>query len=173
MRLRQVLALAAGVVLVVLGTGSPHRAHAAGQGENNPDVIEIRHYKLTLDVAQKTAAAMQKINQMIAANPSLNGAIGATSDDTASKPLTQQAQNIDAKFPQIAAVIHANGLATREFLVVVGAIINDVGWVTMKKGGMVKSYPPGMITPENAALVEGNWDTFQALGAKMTPPDSR
>jgi hypothetical protein len=173
MRSQQVLTFVSGFVLVALSAALLNPAYAAGQGDNNPDVIEIRHYKLTMDVAQKTAAAMQKINQLIATNPSMNGAIGATSDDTASKPLTQQAQNIDAKFPQIAAVIHANGLGTREFLVAVGAFINDVGWVSMKKGGAVKAYPPGMITPENAALVEANWDAFQALGAKMSPPETR
>jgi hypothetical protein len=173
MRLRRAHAVASGVALLAFAWATTNRASAAGQGDNNPDVIEIRHYKLTMDVAQKTAAAMQKINQLVASNPGLKGAIGATGDDTASKPLTPQAQNIDARFPQIAAVIHANGLGTREFLVAVGAIINDVGWVGMKKGGMVKAYPPGMITPENAALVEANWEAFQSLAAKMSPPDSR
>jgi hypothetical protein len=172
MRTQHVLTFVSAIALVALAASAPTRALAAGQGDNNPDVIEIRHYKLTMDVAQKTAAAMQKINQLIVANPSLNAAIGAN-NDTQSKPLTQQAQDIDTKYPQIAAVIRANGLATREFLVATGALINDMGWVGMKKGGMVQAYPPGMITPENAALIEGNWEAFQALGAKMSPQESR
>ena len=56
---------------------------------------------------------------------------------------------------------------------ITGAIINDVSLVGMKKQGMIKTYPAGMITAENAALIEANWDAFQAIGAKMTPPDSK
>jgi hypothetical protein len=110
---------------------------------------------------------------MVAANPSLNAALDAGSGTTGKKPITQQAQDIDAKFPQIAAVIHQNGLGTREFIVIAGALINDLGWVSMKKSGMVKEYPPGMMTAENIALIDANWPAFQALAAKMTPPSTR
>jgi hypothetical protein len=159
-----------GVAMVALTAGAMGAAQA---GDNNPDVIEVRHYALTLDKAQKTATALQSINQLVAANPSLNAAMDAGSDSTGKKPITQQAQDIDSKYPQVAAIIKANGLATREFIVLIGAIINDVGLVGMKKSGMMQAYPPGMITPANAALIEGNWDAFQALTAKMTPPISR
>jgi phenylacetate-coenzyme A ligase PaaK-like adenylate-forming protein len=136
-------------------------------------VIEVRHYKLTLEKAQKTATAMQSINQLVAANPSLNAALDAGSGTTGKKAITQQAQDIDAKYPQIAAIIRTNGLTTREFIVATGALINDIGWVMMKKQGMVKDYPPGMITAENAALIEGNMAAFQEIGAKMQPPSTR
>ena len=175
MRLREALSLLAGSVMVMLAAGAMSAPVSGAQaaGDNNPDVIEVRHYVLTLDKAQKTATAMQSLNQLVAANPSLNAAMDAGSDSTGKKPITQQAQDIDSKYPQVAAIIRANGLATREFIVLTGAIINDMGWVSMKKSGMVPAYPPGMITPANAALIEGNWDAFQALTAKMTPPDSK
>jgi len=108
------------------------------QSDNNPDVMEVRHYQLTMDKAQKAANALQSINQLVAANPSLNAALDAGSDSTSKKPITQQAQDIDTKYPQVAA------------------IINYLGWVGMKKQGMIKAYPAGMITPENAALIEAN-----------------
>jgi hypothetical protein len=176
--MREALSLLTGLAMVLLaaaamgapGAGAPR---AAGAGDDDPDVIEVRHYALTLDKANKTATAMQSINQLVAANPSLNAAMDAGSSTTGKKPITQQAHDIDSQYPQIAAIIHANGLATREFIVLTGAIINDVGWVGMKKSGMVQAYPPGMITPENAALIEGNWDAFQAIAAKMTPPNTR
>ncbi len=175
MKLREAFSLLAGAAMVVLAAGAMGAPFSGAQaaGDNNPDVIEIRHYVLTLDKAQKTATAMQSINQLVAANPSLNAAMDAGSDTTGKKPISQQAQDIDSKYPQVAAIIKANGLATREFIVLTGAIINDMGWVSMKKSGMVPAYPPGMITPANAALVEGNWDAFQTLTAKMTPPSSR
>jgi len=175
MRMRESVSLLTGVAMVALAAAamgaSPSGARAAG--DDDPDVIEVRHYVLTLDKANKTATAMQSINQLIAANPSLNAAMDASGGSTGKKPITQQAHDIDSQYPQIAAIIHANGLATREFIVITGAIINDVGWVGMKKSGMVQAYPPGMITPENAALIEGNWDAFQAIAAKMTPPNVR
>jgi hypothetical protein len=172
MRLREGAAMLGGVsaVLVAMALSAPH---GVAQGDDNPDVIEVRHYQLTVDKAQKAATALQSINQLVAANPSLNAALDAGSDSTGKKPITQQAQDIDTKYPQIAAIIKQNGLATREFIVITGAIINDVTLVGMKKQGMIKAYPAGMITPENAALIEANWDAFQALGAKMTPPDAR
>jgi len=149
-------------------------AMGAGQSaDSNPDVIEVRHYVLTIDKAQKAATALQAINQLIASNPSLSAAMQAGTDTTSKKPITQQAQDIDAKFPQISAIIRTNGLATREFIVLTGAIINDVTWVGMKQSGMVKAYPPGMVTPANAALIEGNLPVFHAITAKMTPPSSR
>ena len=94
----------------------------------------------------------------------------ANSSSSAKETITQQAQDIDSKYPQISTIIKQNGFQTREFIVITGAIINDVGWVGMKKQGMIQAYPPGMITPQNAALIEANWDAFQALGAKMSPP---
>jgi hypothetical protein len=156
--------------MVAVALGAPL---CVAQDDNNSDVIEVRHYQLTMDKAQKAATALQSINQLVAANPGLNAALDAGSDSTGKKPITQQAQDIDTKYPQIAAIIKQNGLTTREFIVVTGAMINDLGLVGMKKQGMIKAYPAGMITPENAALIEANWDAFQAMGAKMTPPNSR
>jgi hypothetical protein len=135
-------------------------------------VVEVRSYVLTLAKAQETATAMQSINQLVAANPSLNAALDAGSASTGKKPITQQAQDIDSQYPQIATIIHANGLKTREFIVITGAIINDVGFVGMKMQGILSSYPPNSVTPANAAFVEANWAAFQEIAAKMTPPNS-
>jgi phenylacetate-coenzyme A ligase PaaK-like adenylate-forming protein len=158
------------VALAAAAMGAPR---GGGPETVSADDFEVRHYVLTLDKAQKAATAMQAIDQLVAANPSLNAALDASSSTTGKKPITQQAHDIDTQYQQVAAIVHQNGLATREFIVIIGALINDLGWVSMKRQGMVQSYPPGMITPENAALIEANWAAFQALGAKMTPPSTR
>jgi hypothetical protein len=173
MRRREALSLLAGLAILALTTAANGAPRVGSPGDADPDVQEVRHYHLTLDKAEKTATAMQSINQLVASNPSLNAAMDAGSSTTGKKPITQQAQDIDAKYPQVAAIIHANGLATREFIVVTGAIINDAGFVGLKKQGLISSYPPNSIMPENAALVEQNWDKFQAIMAKMTPPNTR
>jgi hypothetical protein len=173
MRLREAVSLLTGVAMVALAAPAMGAPRGAGPETVSADDYEVRHYPLTMEKAQKAATALQAINQLVAANPSLNAAMDAGSDTTGKKPITQQAQDIDVKYPQLAAIIHQNGLATREFIVLVGALINDMGWVGMKKQGMVKAYPPGMITPANAALIENNWAAFEAMGSKMSPPSTR
>lgn len=168
MRVREALPVFAGVALFALVTA----VSAQGGPSDNPDVNEVRSYTLTLDKAQKAATAMQSINQLIAANPSLSAAMDQSANSTGNKPITQQAQDIDSKFPQISAIIHANGLATREFIVITGALINDVGFVGMKEQGVISSYPPNSITTVNATLIEANWAAFQAIAAKMMPPST-
>jgi hypothetical protein len=169
MRVREALSVFAGVAMVALAAATMS-AQGPGGSSDNPDVIEVRNYVLTLDKAQRAATAMQSINQMIAANPSLSAALDAGSDTTGKKPITQQAQDIDSQYPQISTIIHANGLQTREFIVLIGAIINDVGFVGMKEQGIISSYPPNSITAANATLIEANWAAFQAITAKMMPP---
>jgi hypothetical protein len=169
MRVRGALSVFTGVAFFALTTAT---VSAQGASSDNPDVTEVRSYVLTLAKAQATATAMQTINQMIAANPSLSAALDNSSNTTGKETITQQAQYIDSKYPQISAVIHTNGLQTREFIVITGAIINDVGFVGMKMQGMIAAYPPNSITPANAALIQANWAAFQALAAKMTPPNS-
>ena len=169
MKVREALSVFTGVAVMVLATAT---ISAQGGSSDNPDVTEVRGYVLTLAKAQATATAMQSINQMIAANPGLSAALDNSSSTTGKETITQQAQYIDSKYPQISAVIHANGLQTREFIVVTGAIINDVTFVGMKMQGMISTFPPNSITPANAALIQANWPAFQALAAKMTPPNS-
>src|ERR1700728_3573677 len=171
MRVRKALSIFTGVAMVGLATATIS-AQGSGAGGDNPDVTKVRNYVLTLAKAQETATAMQSINQLVAANPSLNAALEASGGTTGKKPITQQAQDIDSQYPQIAAIIHANGLQTREFIVITGAIINDIGFVGMKMQGMISTFPPNSITPANAALIQANWPAFQALAAKMTPPNS-
>jgi hypothetical protein len=158
------------LALAAAAMGAPR---GGGPETVSADDLEVRHYVLTLDKAQKAATAMQAINTLVAANPSLNAAMDTSSSTTGKKPITQQAHDIDTQYQQVAAIIHQNGLATREFIVVTGALINDLGWVSMKKSGMVQAYPPGMITPGNAALIDANWAAFQAMMAKMSPPSAR
>lgn len=173
MKLREALPLFTLVAMLVpsaVANGAPLAGFAANE---NPDVVEIRQYALTLDKAQKTANAMNAINRLVAANPKMSAAMDAGSDSTGQKPITQQARDIDSKYPEVASIIQANGLTTREFIVVTGAIMNDLGFVGMKKQGMISACPPGSVTPANAALIEQNWAAFQAIGAQMSPPSSR
>ena len=66
MKMRAALSLLTVVAVVAL----PIAAIGAGSPANdNPDVLEVRHYALTLDKATRTATAMETINKMVAALP--------------------------------------------------------------------------------------------------------
>jgi hypothetical protein len=173
MKLPGAVSLLTGIAMLALATAAMGAPRPGGPETVSAGVSEIRQYPLTMDKAQRMATALQAINQLVAANPSLNAAMTAAAAITGKKPITQQAQDIDAQYPQVAAIIHQNGLSTREFIVIMGAVINDLGWVTMKNQGMIQAYPTGMITPENAALIEANWPAFQAIMAKMKPSSNR
>lgn len=145
--------------------------HATAQSPsaagNNPDLIEARKYALTMDKIEKLAAATDAVNKLTASNPALKSKMDAASAGNLS--VDQRAKNIDANFPQVAALIRSNGLTTREYIVVMIAFINDVTFVGMKKQGVISDYPPNSVTPQNAAFVEANFDKLQQIGQKLSP----
>jgi hypothetical protein len=140
---------------------------AGGPHDNDPDLLEIRQYHLTMDKVEKTATATEQVNALLAGNPGLKKKVDAESDDDAS--IDQKAKQFDTKFPEATAIIHSNGLSTREYLVVSMALLNDMMMVGMKMQGAIKEYPPNSVTPENAAFVQQNFDKLKALSRKMTP----
>ena len=136
--------------------------------DNNPDLVEVRHYRLTMDKVQAAADASEQVNALIASNPELKKRVDADSGD---ETIDQKAKRFDTSFPDVAAIVRRNGLSTREYVVVTLALMNDYMLVGMKKQGSIKEYPPNAITPENAAFVEQNFDKLKVLIDKMTPPD--
>jgi hypothetical protein len=143
---------------------------AGGTHDNDPDMIEVRQYRLTMDKVEKTASATEQVNVLLASNPGLKKRVDAESDDDAS--IDQKVKSFDTKFPEATAIIHKNGLSTREYIVVSLALLNDMMMVGMKMQGAMKQYPPGSVTPDNAAFVEQNFDKLKVLATKMTPHDS-
>jgi hypothetical protein len=142
-------------------TGGPH--------DNDPDVLEIRQYRLTMDKVEKAAAATEQVSALMASKPDLKKKADAENDDDAT--IDQKAKRFDTQFPEATAIIHKNGLSTREYIVVSLALFNDMMMVGMKMQGAIKEYPPNSVTPENAAFIEQNFDRLKALSRKMTAHD--
>jgi hypothetical protein len=136
------------------------------KGDNDPDVVEVRQYRLTMDKAEKAAKATEEFYQLVASTPALKAQVDAEDED---KSINDKVKTYETKFPQAIAILHRNGLATREYIVVCLAMLNDIIIVGMKKQGSIKDYPANSITPENASLVEANYDKLTALAAKMSP----
>ncbi|HKF48134.1 MAG TPA: hypothetical protein VKB38_12305 [Terracidiphilus sp.] len=149
-----------------LACGAPESGKSNG---DDPDTAEIRQYRLTMDKVEKAATATQEFYQLVASNPELKAQIDAEDSD---KSISDKVKTYEAKFPQAVAILHRNGFATREYVVVCLAMVNDIMIVGMKKQGAIKDYPADSITKENASFVEANYDKLSALAAKMTPPNS-
>ena len=135
--------------------------------DNNPDLIEVRKYTLTMPKIENLVAATDAINKMVAADPSLKQKMDAGADNN--KTLDQKVRNIDTNFPQVAAILHSHGLSTREYLLVTLAFINDVSFVGMKKSGMIKDYPPNSVTPKTPPSLKPI-TTSSSKSAKSFPP---
>jgi len=63
------------------------------------------------------------------------------------KTIDQKARELDTNFFQGAAVIHRNGLSTREYLVLSLTLFNDVMMVGMKKQGAIREYRLARLPP--------------------------
>jgi hypothetical protein len=149
------------LALTAAANGAPQAGKAAR--ETDPDVVEIRQYRLTMDKVERLAASYQDFFKLMEAHPEFRKG----SDD--SKTLDQKVKTFE-QYPQVTALIHGHGFSTREYLVASVAFISDLMVVGMKKQGSIKEYPADAITPENAAFVEQNYDKLNALYKKMSPP---
>jgi hypothetical protein len=158
--------------LVLAGVAACVIAAAAQRpraSDNNPDVIEARHYTLTMAKIDQYVAAAQTLQKYADAHPELKDRMNL--DESDHETLTQKAAEMDAKYPQVAVMLRGYGFSSREFLVMSMALVNDVMLVGMKKQGAIQAYPAGMITPENAALVEQNYDKISAGLNSVAPKD--
>ena len=169
MKNRKGIACVVSVALLAASTfayGAPQSGTSKG---DDPDTIEIRQYRLTMDKIEKAATATQQFYQLVSSDPALKAQMDAEDSD---KSISDKVKTYEAKFPQAVAILHRNGFATREYVVVCLAMMSDIMIVGMKKQGAIKDYPASSITPENASFVEANYDKLTALAAKMTPPNS-
>jgi hypothetical protein len=157
-------------VLLTLGLAAALPAAAQSMTpaayDNDPDMLEVRTFPLTMDKVQKLAAAIDALSQLEAANPALKAKMDAEPNDDQS--IDQKVHTLDASFPEAADVVHENGLTSRDYIIVSLAFLNDVAFVAMKRQGSLQSYPAGSITPDNAAFVEANYDKLQQLSQKIS-----
>ena len=162
-----VSAVAAAMIAASAGAAQTHKTIS----DNDPDLVEIRQYRLTMDKVQRMADAMQEFNKMLAANPALKKRMNEDGDNDGT--IAEKAHELEVKSPEAVAVLRSHGLSPREYIVVSLAFMNDVMIVGMKKQGAIKEYPPKAITAENAAFVEANFDKLQEISAKLSAPDDQ
>lgn len=126
----------------------------------DPDVKEMRDYRMSMDVIQRYVRAVDAVSK----DPAAKKCSEANSPGNA--PTLDAGEKLLKTCPPAVALLAASGFKPREFLVVTGALIGDVMAVGMKKSGTIKEYPPS-ISPQNAAFFEQNFDRIQALLAPV------
>jgi hypothetical protein len=150
-----------GALLAVAGVVA---GQSRAKKDNDPDVKEMRDYRLNMDVIQRYLAAFKAINNDAAAKKCVdnNSPGNAPTLDAGEKLL-------NACAPAVADLKTA-GLKPREFLIVTAALIGDFMAVGMKKSGAIKEYPDSM-SPENATFIEQNYAKLQSMLAPLTGSD--
>ena len=155
------LALALAVALPALAQPVPEPTP-----DYDPTMAEVRTYPLTMDKVEKLTAAIDALSRLEAADPALKAKMDAEPSDDPT--VDEKVQSLDTRFPEAANVVHQNGLTSRDYIIVSLAFLNDVAFVAMKRQGAIQSYPPGAITPQNAAFVEANYDMLERLSEKIS-----
>jgi hypothetical protein len=127
---------------------------------NDPDVKEIRDYRLNMDVIQQYMQSFKAIS----GDPAAKKCVDNNSPGNAAT--LDAGENLLNTCPSAVADLRV-GLKPREFLIVTAALIGDFMAVGMKKSGTIKEYPDS-ISPENAAFIEQNYAKLQSMLAPLT-----
>lgn len=142
-----------------LAAAAPQAPSPRRTAENDPDLKEMRDYRLSMDNIQKYVAAYKAL----ASDPSAS----CLNDHPPGNAKTlAEGDKIIASCGRAASDISGVGLKPHDFLVMTGALLGDLMAVGMKKEGTIKAYP-ATISPENAAFLEQNYDKIQALLAPL------
>lgn len=139
--------------------GAQQPGHHAKTAGNDPDLKEMRDFRLSMDNIQKYVAAFKALSNDPTATCLKDNPPGNA------KTLAEGAKII-ANCGHAAADIRGAGLKSHDFNVMTGALLGDVMAVQMKKQGAIKSYPD-TISPENAAFLEQNYDKVRTLLAPL------
>lgn len=147
--------------LTLAPTAAPQATAAKKTPANDPDMKEIKEYRLSIEGIQKYVAAFKAL----VADTS---AVCLKEAPPGNAKTLAEGEKILAGCGHAAADISGAGLKPREFLVITGTLMGDIMAVGMKRQGIIKEYPE-IVSAENANFVEQNFDKIQALLAPLMP----
>jgi hypothetical protein len=151
MTFRLLVSVAMGAALT---TAAPQAKKSA---DSDPDIREMRDYRLSMDALQKFSNAYK----------SMMGDSKAQMCFKDSPPGNEKTLDLGEKklneCPAAVADLKAVGLKPREFLVLTAHILGDMVAVELKKSGQIKAYPADTISPENAAFLDQNYEKMKSL----------
>jgi hypothetical protein len=145
-------------ILAILLAGLSATAQTRSK-KDDPDLKEIRDYRLNMDVVERYIRAVKSGSADPAAKKCFDN------NPPGNAPSLDAGEKIINACPAAVSDLKSAGIKPREFLIVTAALIGDVMAVGMKKAGTIKEYPSS-ISPENAAFVEQNFEKLQGM---LTP----
>jgi hypothetical protein len=163
--------LTALVIVAGLLGGETMATAAYAQAQNaglSAEKKEISDYKLTTDKLSKLEAAVKALNKLYTQSPGLEATL---TKETGDHNTIADSNRVIEKHPEVAGAIKGAGFSTtREYVVMLYALLNTFSNVKMKKMGYIKQIPAS-ISAENAAFVEQNYDRVNSIMDTLTPKD--
>lgn len=156
--------VAAAILIATAELGASAQTRANRDSAADPDMKEIRDFRLTVSNVQKFVTATKAITEDKASARCME------EKSPSNAPTLDAGEKILNGCPGALGVIRKAGLASREYLVMSAAIFSDFLTVGMKKQGTIKEYP-STISPENAAFIEHNFEKLNAMLAPVMQTD--
>lgn len=153
---RRILFIAATLSLTAMA------APASAQRKADPDEQEVTNFRLTNDNFNKFSAATTSLMKLTHDDPKLRQQVA---DEQRGKTIAQSVAAMD-KYPNVVAAIKSGGISVHDYVVMTATLVTSGMVVGMKRQGTIKEIP-SMVSAENAAFVDQNYDKIGALLKKM------
>lgn len=152
----------------VLACSSLHaQAHKAA---NDPDLIELEHYTLTMDKVTRCFEALADLNKLAKANPQMASAMDQAEQKNES--VSDIVRRLST-YPQVTALVQSHGFAVREFVVAQLTVFQSAFAAAAKKMGAdpAKLATDAHVNPANIAFMEQHEAEFAELQKKYPMDD--
>jgi hypothetical protein len=150
------------LLIAALSLSAAVAAPQKTRGGTDADERQVTAFRLSMDNFNKfgnASAALMKVTQ---GDPSLRKQM---EEEQKGKNLQEETAALE-RHPSVVAAIRSAGLAAREYIVMTASIISTAMVVGMKKQGMITELPP-IVSAENAAFVDQNYEKISAMLKKM------
>ena len=161
MRIRVILIILCCLLCVFAGaTPQKSKPDPKAAATAKAEKKEIQDYRLTAEKLDRYESSVIAYNKLLAANPDMKKEMH-TADSSNGNSVTGNVEKLD-KHPEIVALLKNAGFTTREWVVMTYCLMNTAMEVGMKNSGTEKTYSSS-IAPENAALVEKNYERVSKI----------
>ena len=150
----------------LLGFAAPFTAAVAqaqaNKAADNLDEKESFAYVLTIDKIDKLTNVRKTLGEWLDANEQVSNRMDhdkSVNEGTFSR----RARALDLKYPEVAAIIHKEGVSTLECLLANHVLLKAFMFVEAKKRGELRDYSTAGrdVNPANLRFVEQHWNEIR------------
>lgn len=142
----------------------------AQQSKVDPDLLEMQHYTLTMDVMNRLADSFQDIGQLAKTDPQLSSKMETEADKK--EDLDGMAHRMGSS-PAVVTILKSHGFTPREFALAEMVLFQAAFASGAKQAGAdpAKLASDAHVNLANIAFVEQHKAEFEALQKKMAPAE--